>query len=322
MGRRKKNTRKQELEQELKKWGEQIAEFGQLKINEAQALYKKATSTTDKELKRMYMDKLILGTLYIPYNYIKRNNLLLLCSSTNDINDIINTMNELWIKKIYAGELVGVSRFSLLFDTTFFYETCDNMLGNNIHIKNQFAIREEYFTELFSYYIELKNQNKSFNYTHLLEKYCKNHKIKIKSKMINCDENIMVLFEKIYQELNFDKLDDLKMSPTQISNFIKVLINLGMTDTLSENLPAEDMISKIVEQETFKEFFGEFDTILKEGEIKILYQRFGLDGKEPQTLKKIGDNLHITQENVRQKEAKALSKLRHSRKVKEYKCLW
>src|SRR5207253_10673743 len=50
---------------------------------------------------------------------------------------------------------------------------------------------------------------------------------------------------------------------------------------------------------------------LKEREAKILRLYFGLEGQEPMTLEKIGTQLGITRERVRQIKEKALARLRH-----------
>ena len=50
---------------------------------------------------------------------------------------------------------------------------------------------------------------------------------------------------------------------------------------------------------------------LDEREQKIITARFGLGrGKEPLTLKQVGEELGVTKERIRQLEARALSKLR------------
>ena len=42
----------------------------------------------------------------------------------------------------------------------------------------------------------------------------------------------------------------------------------------------------------------------------VVLRRFGLDGKAPQTLEEVGNDLGITRERVRQLETRALRELR------------
>ncbi|PWT91539.1 MAG: RNA polymerase sigma factor RpoD [Acidobacteria bacterium] len=53
---------------------------------------------------------------------------------------------------------------------------------------------------------------------------------------------------------------------------------------------------------------------LEPNEQKVLRLRFGLDDGNSHTLKEIGDQMHLSRERIRQIEAKALTKLRHTRK--------
>ena len=57
-------------------------------------------------------------------------------------------------------------------------------------------------------------------------------------------------------------------------------------------------------------FISQFLTGLDDRHVSVLRARYGLDGKEPQTLQAIGDKYGITRERVRQIEAAALKKLR------------
>jgi RNA polymerase primary sigma factor len=54
---------------------------------------------------------------------------------------------------------------------------------------------------------------------------------------------------------------------------------------------------------------------LEENERKILTMRFGLEDGQPHTLKEIGDSMGLSRERIRQIEARALNKIRHSRRA-------
>lgn len=69
----------------------------------------------------------------------------------------------------------------------------------------------------------------------------------------------------------------------------------------------------------FREKMGEILSELTPREAAILRLRYGLQGHEPHTLKEVGEVFDLSRERIRQVEKTALSKLRRSRSLGEFK---
>ncbi|OYW04924.1 MAG: hypothetical protein B7X11_02395 [Acidobacteria bacterium 37-65-4] len=67
-------------------------------------------------------------------------------------------------------------------------------------------------------------------------------------------------------------------------------------------------------EESFKKLLMGMLGDLDEKERQVLVMRFGLDGKEPHTLKEVGDQIGLSRERIRQIETHALKKLKQSKK--------
>lgn len=89
--------------------------------------------------------------------------------------------------------------------------------------------------------------------------------------------------------------------------------------TVEERLPdsvapsVEDQIVKSSVERQVREILSALD----EKEARVLKLRFGLEGRPPQTLQKIGNTLHLTRERVRQIEQRAIRKLAQSQKIQQ-----
>lgn len=304
----------------LNEWLKQISQYDKLKLSVAQKLCKKALETSDETIKKLYMDKLILGTLYVVYNYITRNNLSIFSSRAYDTNDIISSFVEIWIKKIYDGELLTIDKYSNIFTQTYFNEVYQNLVGKDIIINEIFGMSTELYAELFYTFIQFKNKDLSFTYNDLIKVISKDeyHYSYLIEKY---DSSIMLIFENIYNNLNCNKDENLDIGITKINDFFKVFIDIGITESISNNLlDGTDMESNVINKAVFKPFVKDIDNALaNDRQRQIIHQRYGLDDGIPKTLEEVAKIHNITRERVRQIEVKSLRLLRHpNRNIKRY----
>ena len=148
----------------LKEWQKQISQYDKLKLSEAKELCKKALETSDETKKALYMNKAVLGTLYVVPKYIARNNLSTLTSRTYDINDILNSFNEVWIKKVRIGELLKVTKYADVFSKSYFNEVCTNLVGYDIDSNETFDLPIKFFEQMFYTFVQFKNKGETFSY--------------------------------------------------------------------------------------------------------------------------------------------------------------
>lgn len=142
----------------LNQWEKQISNYEKLTIDVAKNIYEKINLTNDPNLKKAYMDRLVLGTLYVVLRYIKRNKLSFFIKPPYDMNDVISSFNEVWINKIYNGELLHVSGFSQLFTSSFFSEVYNKLGGSKIS-NDLIKLTNDQLLDLFLKYVDLKNSD-------------------------------------------------------------------------------------------------------------------------------------------------------------------
>ena len=307
----------------LKELKEQISGFEKLKIIKAKELYKKANSISDTKLKKLYMDKLVLGTLYVIYDYIERNQINLFSSAVYGVEDIISSFIETWIEKMYNGDVVNVDKFSLILNISFFNEVYNKLGGQEIVVNDLYSLPTEQFIKLFLKYIESKNIGRELTQDDIIryfwgddyKKY-----LKYGSVFYDVDLNIIKLFEGIYKNLELDKIDDLELNKTKIYGFLKIILSAGLIDSISDDyVDSYDMEDNIVNKIFFEKFNDYVDNTIEQERTKdIIHKRYGLDDGHPQTLEQIGKTYKISRDRVRQIEAKAIRKLSGNSNIRKY----
>lgn len=308
----------------LNEWNKTILCYKQLKLIEAQQLYKKIINL-DNNLKGQCIQELIMGTLYVVVEFIKKNGLLYLNSPTYDMNDIISVCNEIWINKINSGKLLEINSLKDMFDSDFYNQLYDGLGITKYSISENTVLDVNTFIDLLMDYIKLKEKDIDFNYSKLIEYMKTNRKysgIIYKIHYYGNNVDFCEIFDAIIRSFQLED-EDLQISKTKLDKLKYIIINNGL-EYLREN------INNVVMSDTADSYIEVYcrkqvvdivlNSDLNESLKDILVKRYGiLDGKA-RTLDEVAKDHGVTRERIRQKEAKALRLLRHpsrSKKLKE-----
>ena len=299
---------------ELNEWASQISNFEKLRLADAKRLYLKAINESDETLKKEYFDRLINGTLYVVYNYIKKQNFELFQSSAYDMNDVINSFNELWINIIYSGEIINVDRYSLLFTTTITNKLYESLCNNQTTLNERFLVSYDCIKECFIEFIESRKKGKFYDFNKVIEQYYQGEYCY--DYAYNTIILILPIFESIIKYVDIDRL-----KPSKINKYFKFIFDIGLSESLKDNMPDEiDIEERTILKLLNEEFIREVDlSIKKDKQRQVIHERFGLDDNNPLSLKEVGKIHDITSERVRQIEIKALRRIGYNKKIKRFK---
>ena len=286
----------------LNRFKEQISKYKKLSMNEAKELLVLANNTADPILKEKYINEVILGTLYIVYNFILSNDYLI-NSKEYDMDDIISVFCEVWIRYIKKGKLLDANNFSSILLTTFLAEVSNLIAPEEICYLEMFGISKEKMLDLFKKYIVLKNNN-----------------VDVKLNDLTCDTSInkyiITIFDNIYKKFDFSS--DKEISRNKIYGLFQMFISSGLKEKLNKNLVDETSFEEeMINDKFYSDFNVAVEKILPDIQRDIINKRFGFDG-EAKTLEEVASTYGVTKENIRQIEAKALKKLRRTRSIIQF----
>ncbi len=292
-----------------------IKENKKLNINEAKELLLKAKETENKEKQKKYLNEVVLGTLYFLYDHLDANVLNILAETDYDIEDIISSFTEEWIKNIYNYSLLNVDRFSRLFTKNFYTNLVSNLCGNAYPIGDFTCITSDVFSKIFIDYMQLRNNNHVVSFNDFKELLNKN-KIVRDYFYENEAKNLYVLFNNIYASIKKDELGECNVTETRFDFLKQLLINNALEEGLNDNVSYEiDFIHRVNIEQMHDELN---QSRLSKKEKELIKDRYGLNDGKAKSLEEVGKNFSVTRERVRQVEAKAFRKLRLSNSLKEY----
>lgn len=310
----------------LDEWNECISTYPKLNFKDAQKLYIELTNYNDINLKNKLNDNLITGTLYVVLEFIKKNGLIYLNSSSYDMEDVISICNEIWLNKINSGVLLNVNSFREIFDADFFNNlTIGLNIDKNAIVENTIFNIKLFWNLLFDY-IKFKNNNLNCNYYSFIESIKTNVKYKGFFYYIY-DENYIIncchLFDAIIESLELGDAD-LNISKTKLEKLKYILIGNGIEylrkdiDEIICSDTTEIWLDNYCRKEIMEIIFNgdRLNAIQKD----IISKRYGIGDEKCMSLKDIATIYHVTRERIRQREIKALRMLRtptYSKKIRE-----
>ena len=260
-------------------------------------------NTEDIKERNKLREYLIMGTLYVVYNYIDTSKFDYFNSASYSIEDIINSFSSVWVSKIDEGILNEVSHYSFIFRSNFFNSVMDLLGIGDIETHSLTYISENKVVELFDDYLTYIDSNPNYTYNDYLNyaegnpKY-KEFFVKEYGKYTNIKKlyRLIDLFEKIKITMQIDS-KNINLKKTNIRDFIKMFIYDGIeymdTDIDNVGYDETDKIDDIIlSKEMVEQVFSSKKLSDREKEVLRLVYIDGLG------LDEIAKNWSVTKNRV------------------------
>lgn len=299
--------------EKLNTWFELIKDSKNLTIEEARILNDKIRKNPQNSME--LQEELILGTMYVIYDFLKNFNFIEEVSTIYDIDDFISAFCEVWIENLEQG-LYKQNDFSNLFNSRFF-DKLNEKLG--ISEKNSIFshITKIDFDKEFEEFFERQNNGEIISY----KKFIEDMEIKHYANFNNPYKKRQVFYEytKFYQLLEQSYELYSKYGNNNIlfsKGYVKFLRDFLIERILldyedSYNIGYDNDVSKNVIEMERKETITKVIDSLPEKEKRVIKMTYGFEGEFTQ--REIGKSFeeNYSRTRIGQLESAALRKLRH-----------
>lgn len=295
-----------------------VNQFEKLTFEQAKKLYTLYVSEVDIEKKKELRSRIIQGTLHMVLKFIKNNQFDLLHSSSYDMDDIINTAFEIWIRKIDEGVLLESKIPSQIFRHQFYYDMAKILVNDEYVID---SMNCEQFIRLLSEFIDIRNQNNNFNYQMFINWIQKKDFYRYLLKMSdNMFADEYILLDGIYQSFHEDNVD---IAKSKLDFLFKLFVQNGLEHMRYSiyDIKTHPFENEVLTKELYHDFL---DVVFSQCELneiqkEVLKSRFGIDDRENQTLKELAKEFDRSKSRINAIEKEAIRKLKiNSKKLKHF----
>lgn len=308
------NEIRKENSEILERWYKSFKNFEKLDITGAKELNTLMLNEKDENKKLQLREKLIYGTLYTVYKFLKNSEFLDFKSSSYTMDDIISETVNYLINNIDEGNILKISFLSGLFTRNYYVTLCNKLMGEN---QNTLLTVEGsiIFQKILVWYFELKDSGYDIDFNNF-EPYVKST-FNFKNKKSNIFDYIDLYnglngFYEYCQNNNIDTHDKAKISKQYVDFIINIGNNITKENSHNEPVMEDDLFEKTFFEEMKQTLIDLLNLGLIDDRAKnIIYMRYGLNG-EKYTLRQVAKYFHISQDRVRDIENKTLRFLRRA----------
>lgn len=305
----------------LNEWFSIYKDIEQIKFSDAQKLSKQAREETDPKKQKELYDRLIMGTMYVVYNYIVNNKLYLLVNQDFDMDDLLSSFTRQWITIMKNGTFDKENSFASVMQKNRFIQSSlrgfsddkrsdERMPG--VPIVNHLISNED-LKRCIDAYIDAINKNNVCRVEDLVPFvgiwiYPDGYHPSILAAMVieTLDElREQGWEEKLHIHGNLTK-DNLEVIQNALWEKQKSNEGLLSKEDLDDEKEFADLMNDSFYRQTVKDVVDK----LQDKEKDIIIKRYGLDGNRPMSYAELGRLYNYTRERIRQIESKAFHKMR------------
>lgn len=302
----------------LKKYGELIKNNEKLSLEDATRLYAQYVFSGDKNIRT----RIINGTLYVIYDFIKKYNFVLLETGEFDIDDIISSCNEIWITFIDEGRLLNIKNYYQLFTIHFFTKLNDLLITDKYKISENTCVDSNSFADV-AYAFFMKNENGDvLNYNAFYE-YLKSIIEKDFNKVKNSNFKIMQLYCLLNRIYDLYEKNEKKVSPftnrmLEMMKYLLINVCSYNGDSLMQQV-TDGSVDKVID-DVFSEKVSDIIAnieILNKREKSFWSDYCGLGEHEQKNIETISKYYNLSQQRISKIKVDSIKKLRLSKEMKE-----
>ena len=302
----------------LNEWFSAYKDIEPISFSNAKELSKQAREETDPKKQKELYDKLIMGTMYVVYNYIVNNKLYLLVEQDFDMDDLISSFVRRWITimknfdfdiHLSFATVMKQAKFTSSSLRGFSDDKASDERIPSYPIVNHLVSNSQ-LRKCIEFYSDAIKKNKTCKVDDIVLFIDNNNGYHPSIVAAMIIETLDDLIEHGWEDklLSTDKLTKDNLEVIQNALWEKQRSAEGFL--FKEELDDEREFNNLINDNFYREFIKDVIDKLDAKEKNVVIKRYGLDGDRPMNYAEIGRLYNLTKERIRQIEKKAFLKMR------------